>query len=222
MENGESSSSCRPSIGFPLGLAILLILLFCISGVLICYLNWHKIRDLILQSSDQDHDDNDDIRSDTDHSPAVQAESPVMKPKQKIIGQSLPVWMPGDQVPRFIAMACPCEPATIEKIKITVQKPPALPNATWKRDVIDANFSSEVAAEINAIPCLMNFPDVLTWQFENVKYYVRSAYKFLQKLHADIESSVEPNGAEDDQDRLLWKKLWQANVPNKITVLYGN
>ncbi|XWS14867.1 hypothetical protein CRYUN_Cryun35bG0045600 [Craigia yunnanensis] len=123
MENEESSSS-RPSIGFPLGLALLLILLFCISGVLICCLNWHKLRALILQSSDHP-DDNEDFQSDIDHSPAVQAASPVMKSRQKIAGQSLPVLMPGDQVPRFIAMACPCEPVRIEKITITVQKPPA-------------------------------------------------------------------------------------------------
>ncbi|XWS24020.1 hypothetical protein CRYUN_Cryun28dG0065500 [Craigia yunnanensis] len=123
MENEESSSS-RPSIGFPLGLAILLILLFFMSGFLICYLNWHKLRALILQSFDHP-DEIDDFQSDIDHSPAVQASSPVMKPRQKIVGQSLPVLMPGDQVPRFIAIACPCEPARIEKITITVQKPPA-------------------------------------------------------------------------------------------------
>ncbi|XP_022765940.1 uncharacterized protein At5g65660-like [Durio zibethinus] len=124
MENVESSS--RPSIGFPLGLALLLILLLCISGALICYLNWKKIRALILQSSGHDQDNNNDIQSDINHSPDVQPASPVMKPRQKIVRQSLPVLMPGDQVPRFIAMACPCEPATMEKITITVQKPTAL------------------------------------------------------------------------------------------------
>ncbi|XVF36532.1 hypothetical protein REPUB_Repub19eG0065900 [Reevesia pubescens] len=126
MENEESSSS-RPSIGFPVGLAVLLVLLFCISGVLICYINWHKLRTLILQSSDHYQDDNEDIESDIEQSPDVQAASPVTKPRQKIVGQSLPVLMPGDQVPRFIAMACPCERAIGEKITITVQKPPALP-----------------------------------------------------------------------------------------------
>lgn len=83
MENEDSSSSSRPSIGFPLGLAILLILLFCISGILICYLNWHKLRALIFQSSDYHPDDDNtdvDSQSDTDHSSAVQASSPVMVP----------------------------------------------------------------------------------------------------------------------------------------------
>ncbi|XVE55656.1 hypothetical protein DITRI_Ditri03aG0176200 [Diplodiscus trichospermus] len=124
MENEESSSS-RPSIGFPLGLAIILILLVCISGFLICYINWHRLRALILQSSDYP-DDNNDFRSDILHSPAVQPSSPAMKPRQKTAGQSLPVLMPGDQVPRFMAIACPCQPARIEKITMTVRKPAAV------------------------------------------------------------------------------------------------
>ncbi|KAG4194008.1 hypothetical protein F383_22761 [Gossypium arboreum] len=122
MENEESSSS-RPAIGFPLGLALLLILLFCISAVLICYLNWQKLRVLILRSSDQDQDD---IESDIGRSPELEVSSTVMKPKGKIVGQSMPVLMPGDKVPRFIAMASPCEPPRTETITITVPKPPAL------------------------------------------------------------------------------------------------
>jgi len=42
-------------------------------------------------------------------------------------GQSLPVLMPGDQVPKFIAMACPCEPPRTEKITVQIQKPPSFP-----------------------------------------------------------------------------------------------
>lgn len=38
--------------------------------------------------------------------------------------QSLSVLMPGDQVPKFIAMACPCRPPLAEKVTIEVQKPP--------------------------------------------------------------------------------------------------
>lgn len=37
--------------------------------------------------------------------------------------QSLPVLMPGDQVPKFIAIACPCEPPVREKLTVIVQKP---------------------------------------------------------------------------------------------------
>ncbi|KAG6786370.1 hypothetical protein POTOM_007970 [Populus tomentosa] len=42
-------------------------------------------------------------------------------------GQSLPVLMPGDRVPKFIAMACPCEPPRTEKITVQIQKPPSFP-----------------------------------------------------------------------------------------------
>ena len=38
--------------------------------------------------------------------------------------QSFSVLMPGDQVPKFIAMACPCRPPLAEKVTIEVHKPP--------------------------------------------------------------------------------------------------
>lgn len=36
--------------------------------------------------------------------------------------ESLPVMMPGDEIPKFIAMACPCKPPTDESITIHVHK----------------------------------------------------------------------------------------------------
>ena len=36
--------------------------------------------------------------------------------------ESLPVLMPGDEVPKFIALACPCQPPKEERITIHVQK----------------------------------------------------------------------------------------------------
>lgn len=41
--------------------------------------------------------------------------------KQKEV-ESLPVLMPGDEVPKFIALACPCQPPKEEKITIQVHK----------------------------------------------------------------------------------------------------
>ncbi|KAK8597025.1 hypothetical protein V6N13_001647 [Hibiscus sabdariffa] len=126
MENEELSSR-RPSIGFPLGLALLLLLLFCISGLLLCYFNWNKLRTLIFGSSNQNWDDDDDIESDNrNRSSDFQDSCPVMMAKGKIVGESPLVLMPGDTVPRFIAMTCPCEPPRTEKITITVPKPPPL------------------------------------------------------------------------------------------------
>lgn len=36
--------------------------------------------------------------------------------------QSLPVMMPGDEVPKFIAIACPCQPPRDERITIHIDK----------------------------------------------------------------------------------------------------
>ena len=41
--------------------------------------------------------------------------------------QSLPVLMPGDQIPKFIALPCPCEPPRPYKVEVKVQKPPKPP-----------------------------------------------------------------------------------------------
>ncbi|PNX93206.1 hypothetical protein L195_g016357 [Trifolium pratense] len=35
--------------------------------------------------------------------------------------------MPGDDVPKFIAMPCPCQPSRPENIVVTVVKPPPPP-----------------------------------------------------------------------------------------------
>lgn len=64
MEDEEALN--RPSIGFPLGLGLLVILLFCMSAFFACCLHWEKLRSL-LQSSDQDF--NSDIEADIPQSP---------------------------------------------------------------------------------------------------------------------------------------------------------
>ncbi|GAU14318.1 hypothetical protein TSUD_308780 [Trifolium subterraneum] len=45
---------------------------------------------------------------------------PVLMMKENHV-PSFPVVMPGDKVPKFIALACPCEPPKDEKITIHVQ-----------------------------------------------------------------------------------------------------
>ncbi|KAJ6405055.1 hypothetical protein OIU84_013100 [Salix udensis] len=65
------------------------------------------------------------IEEDIEHLP--QKSSPPHVKLKKNHGQSLPVLMPGDRVPKFIAMACPCEPPRTEMIAVQVQKPPPFP-----------------------------------------------------------------------------------------------
>ncbi|CAD5335938.1 unnamed protein product [Arabidopsis thaliana] len=40
---------------------------------------------------------------------------------------SVPVLMPGDNTPKFIALPCPCAPPRPEKLTVDVQTPPQSP-----------------------------------------------------------------------------------------------
>ncbi|KAK7842200.1 uncharacterized protein At5g65660 [Quercus suber] len=115
----DKTDSTRPLIGFPLGLALLLILLLGMSAFFYCCFHWERLRSLFISSPD---DNNSDIEADIPNSPRKPL-SP-----HKIIkrdeSQSFSVLMPGDQVPKFIAMACPCRPPLAEKVTIEVHKPP--------------------------------------------------------------------------------------------------
>ncbi|KAM5575204.1 hypothetical protein ABKV19_014243 [Rosa sericea] len=116
MENDEVST--RPSLAFPLGLALLLLMLLSISTFFFCCLYWDRVRSLFISSLDQDQDP----EANLDQKPA----RPKTMENQNQL-QSLPVLMPGDQVPKFIAIACPCElPAVEKKITVIVDEPTRL------------------------------------------------------------------------------------------------
>ncbi|KAK1410354.1 hypothetical protein QVD17_36890 [Tagetes erecta] len=111
----QHHDSSRPIIGFPLGTALLLIVVFSISGIFSCCYHWDKLRHLRGDFADQDHHE----------SPSKP--QPIYSDNKREEDQSLPVIMPGDQFARFIAMPCPCEPPrqgkiTVEEIE-TPQKP---------------------------------------------------------------------------------------------------
>ncbi|KAJ7943805.1 hydroxyproline-rich glycoprotein family protein [Quillaja saponaria] len=110
----------RPSLGFPLGTALLLIVIFSLSGIFSCCYHWDKIRSL-RQSFSDDPDPEADIQGSPSKSKLNYTD---LKQKQS---QSLPVLMPGDKVPKFIALPCPCEPSRPEKIIVKVEKPPKPP-----------------------------------------------------------------------------------------------
>lgn len=42
-------------------------------------------------------------------------------------GESLLVLMPGDEIPKFMALPCPCQPHRPEIVHIKVMKPPNIP-----------------------------------------------------------------------------------------------
>ncbi|KAJ9540708.1 hypothetical protein OSB04_027214 [Centaurea solstitialis] len=111
--------SSRPTIGFPLGTALLLIVVFSLSGIFSCCYHWDKLRHLRGEFSD----------ADSDHSDSKP--KPIYSEKKQDEDRSLPVIMAGDQFARFIAMPCPCEPPRVVLEKITVeeiQKPPPPPH----------------------------------------------------------------------------------------------
>ncbi|KAJ8765756.1 hypothetical protein K2173_014878 [Erythroxylum novogranatense] len=110
----------RPSLGFPLGTALLLIVIFSLSGVFSCCYHWDKLRSL-RRSFTNERDPEPDIEaSPSKFNPAN------MDVKQNQ-SQSLSVLMPGDQMPKFIALPSPCEPPREEKPVPKPQEPPKPP-----------------------------------------------------------------------------------------------
>ncbi|KAK3411855.1 uncharacterized protein At5g65660 [Eucalyptus grandis] len=114
----------RPSLGFPLGTALLLIVIFSLSGIFSCCYHWERLRSLRQSSSD-----GADPEADPENPPWKSA--PPSKDVKRDHGQTLPVLMPGDGVPKFIALPSPRQPPREEKtVVVKVQKPvkpPRLP-----------------------------------------------------------------------------------------------
>lgn len=54
----QHHGSSRPTIGFPLGTALLLIVVFSLSGIFSCCYHWDKLRHLRGEFSDDDNDPN--------------------------------------------------------------------------------------------------------------------------------------------------------------------
>ncbi|XP_061359377.1 uncharacterized protein At5g65660-like [Gastrolobium bilobum] len=114
----EDTAASRVPIGFPLGLALLFACLLFICGFFCCCLHWNKLQSLFRSSrvmTPQPH-----IQADLTSSPQKPA-FPVLMMKQNY-AKSLPVLMPGDEIPKFIATACPCQPPREERITIHVDK----------------------------------------------------------------------------------------------------
>ncbi|KAK9054176.1 hypothetical protein SSX86_025253 [Deinandra increscens subsp. villosa] len=97
-------SSSHPILGFPLGTALLLIVIFSLSGILSCCYHWDKLRHLRPSS---DHHD---------HSPSKPKNNPSEAFEK--LNESFPVVMPGDRIARFIALPSPCEPPRPQNQKV--------------------------------------------------------------------------------------------------------
>ncbi|KAG2696045.1 hypothetical protein I3843_07G041100 [Carya illinoinensis] len=107
----------RPSLGFPLGTALLLIIILSLSGIFSCCYHWDRFRSLRHSFSQDDPDHHTDIEASPSKS------KPICTNQKQNQSQSLPVLMPGDRIPKFIALPCPREPPRPEKVVVKVQKP---------------------------------------------------------------------------------------------------
>ncbi|KAJ1380187.1 hypothetical protein SESBI_46217 [Sesbania bispinosa] len=116
-----SVDTSRPSLGFPLGTALLLLIIFSLSGIFSCCYHWDKFRSYRQSFSDPDAEQDTHTQSSPSKSKLHTAELKETK------GQSLPVLMPGDEVPKFMAMPCPCQPLRPENIIVKVEEPPPKP-----------------------------------------------------------------------------------------------
>ncbi|CAK9155650.1 unnamed protein product [Ilex paraguariensis] len=106
----------RPSLGFPLGTALLLIVIFSLSGIFSCCYHWEKLRSLRRSFSN-----GLDLEAGSDEAPSKPVATHMdLKQKQN---QCLSVLMPGDQIPKFIALPCPCEPPRQANISVLVKPP---------------------------------------------------------------------------------------------------
>ncbi|KAJ4820820.1 hydroxyproline-rich glycoprotein family protein [Rhynchospora pubera] len=97
-----------PTLGFPLGTILLIFIVFAISGIFSGCYHWEKVRALWKRRRHGEHE-NQDQTSDQYISISIQ-ESPskITKEDNKERNQGLPVIMPGDPIPKFIAMPSPC------------------------------------------------------------------------------------------------------------------
>nr|GMD88894.1 Hydroxyproline-rich glycoprotein family protein [Ipomoea batatas] len=101
----EGSSSSRSIIAFPLGLGLLGVVLICITGFFSCCYHWDKLRSLFVGSSTVT-----DSQLSTQSSVDVRNNSPpkpIKMPAEAKQEQSMTILMPGDDVPKFVAMPTP-------------------------------------------------------------------------------------------------------------------
>ncbi|KAK9670138.1 hypothetical protein RND81_13G180200 [Saponaria officinalis] len=117
--HNTNNDASRPSLGFPLGTALLLIVIFSLSGIFSCCYHWDKFRALRQSYSDQL-----DLEAANPSKP-----NPILLKQNKEEMQSVPVIMPGDQIAKFIAMPCPCQPphSELHVAVPIVTKPPKPP-----------------------------------------------------------------------------------------------
>lgn len=85
----------------------------------------------------------------------------------------------------------------------------------WNHDELKKWLSSWEIEEIRKIPIsLHQGEDTWTWQYsKNGEFSVRSAY-FLELTERKKEQATSSGGSNN----VVWRKIWQANLPTKIRI----
>ncbi|XP_058220409.1 uncharacterized protein At5g65660-like [Rhododendron vialii] len=103
----EGGRSSRPLMGFPLGLALLVVMLLCMSCLFTCFYHWHKLRSLFIFRPSM-HENYSESPRDSD-STAPHSPPKYTAKEEPTQGPNLTVVMPGDQFPKFVALPTPCQ-----------------------------------------------------------------------------------------------------------------
>ncbi|XP_039781491.1 uncharacterized protein At5g65660 [Panicum virgatum] len=99
--------SARPTLGFPLGTALLLLVIFSLSGMFSCCYHWDKLRSLLRSRHPAMFQEGEHTVISIGSSPSKTASDHKLEKMGKECG--LPVIMPGDKIPKFFARPCPHE-----------------------------------------------------------------------------------------------------------------
>ncbi|KAG8491136.1 hypothetical protein CXB51_014272 [Gossypium anomalum] len=84
---------------------------------------------------------------------------------------------------------------------------------SWKIELIESTFSTEVAQKILQIPLSSTtHDDLLAWRGEQTgEYTLRSGHKLL--IHGNFTNSYNLN-----ETRQCYKKMWMSDLPSKIII----
>ncbi|CAL4920160.1 unnamed protein product [Urochloa decumbens] len=113
--------SSRPTLGFPLGTALLLLVIFSLSGMFSCCYHWDKLRSLLRSRHPAMFQEGEHTVISITSSPSKETSDHKLEKVGKECG--LPVIMPGDKVPKFFAKPCPheiCFPE-VEKTEVPLE-----------------------------------------------------------------------------------------------------
>ncbi|XP_062014092.1 uncharacterized protein LOC133730534 [Rosa rugosa] len=128
-------------------------------------------------------------------------------------GSSIHVW--SDQWIPTVSPHQLCKPAAcnIELVSSLIDAD----TKSWRVDVLQRLFSQEVVDAILCVPLShRNRSDRLSWKLGNKgKFSSKTAYYVAQEV---VMGDVFASSSIGDPFRILWKSLWKAKIPGKVSI----